>query len=101
LTDLPKLAGVSNTSANYKQAGQPSLIRYLFWFSFADPSHIQLHIKIWAIGQKRLFKKYASTKIYPRKNLHKKMWHFQGHCFMTMRQVLAGQISGKAGYSTE
>jgi hypothetical protein len=62
---------------------------------------MQLQIKIWAIGPKRLFKKYASTKIYPRMNLYKKMQHFQGHCSMTMRQVLADQIWGKGGCLTE
>jgi hypothetical protein len=39
-----------------------------------------------------------STKIYLRRSLHKKMLHFQGHCLMTMRQVLVDQIWGRVQY---
>jgi len=45
--------------------------------------------------------RYASTKIYLRMGLHKRMQHFQGHCLMTMRQVLADQILGRVGYWRE
>ena len=95
MTDLPKSAGVSDTSANSQQAGH--LLDTYSCSLFTDPLHIQLHIEIWEIGPKILFKKYASTKIYLRMSLHKKMWHFQAHCLMTMRQVLVDQILGRAG----
>ncbi len=84
MTDLLKLAGVSDTSANSQQAGH--LLDTYSCSLFTDPLHIQLHIEIWEIGPKILFKKYASTKIYPRMSLHKMMQHFQGHCSMTTLQ---------------
>jgi len=99
LTDLPKSAGVSGTSANSQQAGH--LLDTYSDALVTDPLHIQPHIKIWKIGPKRLFKKYASTKIYPRMSLHKKMLHSQGHCLMTMIRVLGDQILGRAGCSKE
>ena len=95
MTDLPKSAGVSETSVNTQQAGH--ILDTYSHSLFTDPSHIQLHIEIWEISPKRLFKKYASTKIYQKTHLHKKMWHFQEHCLVTMRQALVHQISGRAG----
>jgi hypothetical protein len=89
-TDLPKSATVSDTLADSQQAGH--ILDTYSCSLFADPWHIQAYREIWEIGPKRLVKKHASTKIYLRMGLHKKMQHFQGHCLMTMRQVLVDQI---------